>query len=549
MVAVGPEGDEMSAPQKKPERHIEREGHSWTVRYLLDGKPVPITSYHPWVFIEDGSILEGVKAWNFDLTGQYGVWDTVSVRVKPEDVSIEELAGYTKEQGETLPGVRIITVLHAVPGEGVICLLRPGHALVVAGEHEELFATIRERNEYLSIPPPDLTGGSSQEPPAPRSPKPKPLPPALLFGSNNVTGAAVRAFAAARDWPAKPIEGFAYGVTQDFKNLKITIGLPDGTQADSLWAFLSRGGAPMVKAHYALWGRWYEEGADPSGGELTVNVNQFCADLGYTPHHKGGYRTEQKQQAVHVLEALTAVEMRATFTKPGKKPGTEKAVRLRGPLWRRGLIAEENDRYADIFGHAREGAPNLWEPLAFSYAPGPWFTVAEWRKYNQAVGKIGAGLMRLDSRRDEWAVLIGGYLGTLMRTDQYATRRLRVGTILDATSLAQSPDARRRAAQYQEKFERALDRLAETGVIRSWTWPDVDAAELCDPDDPDAVVAYYADDNPFPKGDWRARIVEIAIPFEADANRLQKAQEKAVAAARTRQRRRETKAEESAAPE
>jgi len=380
--------------------------------------------------------------------------------------------------------------------------------------------------------------------PAPRSPKPKPLPPDLLFGSNNVTGAAVRALAGARDWPAKPIEGFAYGMTQDFKNLKITIGLPDGTQADSLWAFLSRDGAPMVKAHYALWGRWYEEGADPSGGELTVNVNQFCADLGYTPHHKGGYRTELKHQAVRQLEALTAVEMRATFTKPGNKPGTEKAVRLRGPLWRRGLIAEENDRYTDLFGQAREGEPNLWEPLAFSYAPGPWFTVAEWRKYNKAVGKIGSGLMKLDNRYDEWAVLIGGYLGTQMRTEQYRPCRRRVGTILAATNLAQTPDARRRAAQYQEKFERALDRLTEVGVIASWTWPDVDAAELCDPDDPDAVAAYYANENPFPKGDWRARIVLITFPYEADAARLQKAETKAIAAARLRQRRRGSKAAE-----
>jgi len=386
-------------------------------------------------------------------------------------------------------------------------------------------------------------------PPRHVAPRAKDLSDVLRFGSNNVHGAAVRAFAAARDWQRNPIEGFAYGMAQEFKNIQITVGLPDGTQADSLWAFLAKGGARMVKAHYALWGRWYEDGeGDGSSRDfIIVNVNQFCADLGYTRHHKGGYRREHKQEAVRILEALTAVEMRATWTKPGTKPGTEKAVRLRGPLWSRGLLAEENDQYTDLFGQAREGDPGLWEPLAFSYAPGPWFTNPEWRKYNKAVGKVGAGLLRLPNDKDEWAILIGGYLGTLIRTGKYACRQLRVGTLLERTNLGQGADARRRASEMQRYFERALDRLVEVGVIASWTWADVNAGELADPDDPQALADYYAEEA-LPAGDWRSRLVEIRWPecFEADLERLQLAQQKAIEVAKRRKQRREQSRESAA---
>jgi hypothetical protein len=287
-------------------------------------------------------------------------------------------------------------------------------------------------------------------------------------------------------------------------------------------------------------GRWYENSGNP-GEFITIDINQFCSDLGYVPHHKGGFKRERKQEAVKVLEALTSVEMRAMYTPPGKG----KAVRLRGPLWSRGLLAEESDRYTDLFGQVREGDPNLWEPIAFSYAPGPWFTNSDWYKYNKAVGKIGAGLMRLANDKDEWAILIGGYLGTLMRVNRYAPLRLKAETVLRHTGLAQGTDAKRRGAEIQGKFERALDRLQEVDVIASWRWPGVDASELTDSDDPDAVAEYYAAD-PLPKGDWRSQIVEIALPMEEDRARLETARSKAMESTKRRRgrpRKTETQAE------
>lgn len=416
---------------------------------------------------------------------------------------------------------------------------RQGEELVSISEEEaawrrRLGDALNARNRRLGLPVPwDPLAPTEPPVPAKLPARPRPLRTAIRFKSDNVHAATVRAFSTVQNWQKGVIEGFAYGVTHGYENLEVTVGLPESSQAEDLWAYLMKGGARMVKAHYALWGRWYEGGGKP-GEFVTVNISQFCADLGYTRHHKGGFRRERKQEAVKILEALTAVEMRATFTPPGKKA----TQRLRGPLWSRGLLAEENDQYEDLFGQARAGDPNLWEPLAFSYAPGPWFSHPDWTRYNRAIGKIGAGLMRLENDKDQWAILIGGYLGTLMRVNHYAPRRLRVDTILTATGLAQGTDAKRRVNETEEKFTRALDRLVEIGVIASWTWPEVDATELSDPDDPDTVAAYYAAE-PLPKGNWRARLVEFTLPAEIgkERARLGAAQAKAVAQTRTRRRR------------
>lgn len=350
----------------------------------------------------------------------------------------------------------------------------------------------------------------------------QPLPGAILFPSNNVHGASVRALTLAARWLPN-LDGFAFGTKEELANLTITVGLPNSPQSETLWQFLSKGGAATVKAHYALWARWYEEAAQP-GEYLTIHLNQFCSDIGYERHHNGGFKRERKQQAARILEALTSVEMRATFTTPGSK----KALRMRGPLWQRGLLAEQNDQYADLFGAARDGDPDLWEPLALSYQPGDWFRNPEWHRYNMAIGKIGAGLLKLRNDSDEWAILIGGYLGTLMRANQYRPLRLRVGRILQRTGLAQSKDAKRRVEETREKLWHALDKLCEVGVIAEWTWSGVDTTEP-DMDDAEALVE-YGQQEAFPPGDLCRRLVEITLPAERepDRARLETAQAKAI---------------------
>ena len=352
------------------------------------------------------------------------------------------------------------------------------------------------------------------------------LPPELLFLNDAIHRGAVTSLAQIEQWAE--VKDFAFGIEQTIASASVIIGLPSGERAQGLWEYLRGGGARLVKAHYALWARYYEDVEQGGMRYVMISVPQFCADIGLKKHAKGGFRPGQKQDALQMLRALTSIEMSVS------KVLGKKERRIRGPLWARGFEAQERDVYGDLLGAAREGKEESWEPVAFSFAPGPWFEDPEWRRYHRFVGKIGSGLLRLSGDSDQWAILIGGYLGTLGRSNGYQPLRLRVDTILKNSGLAQSEDAKRRAKRNREKLEAALDRLAapEIGVLRHWRFVDTDVAEP-DMDNPAAVAAYGAAEV-YPPGDWRGWIVEIQLPFEEDAERLEKEKKRAITGAKRR---------------
>src|SRR5690606_7908446 len=146
----------------------------------------------------------------------------------------------------------------------------------------------------------------------------------------------------------------------------------------------------------------------------------------------------------------------------GTKKGQTKQRRLRGPTWDSGLEAAGRDTSEELFGQTRTGDPGQRIPRSVSHPPGPSHADKERRRYNPDAAQLRAGLMQLDVRHDQWAILIGGYLGTLSRTGRYGNRRLRVSTILRNTGLDKSIGHRR--SQFREKFYRALDRLTENGI-------------------------------------------------------------------------------------
>lgn len=321
--------DEMSAQQQKPELHIEKKDDSRYISYRLDGKPVPITSYHPWVFIEDGSILEGVHAWNFDQTSLYAVYDMVSVRVKPEKVSIEELAGYTKEQWEALPGVRLITVLHAVPGAGVVCLLRPDYALVVAGEHEALFATIRERNEYLSIPLPDLSGGSPKEKVPFSTGRGRTgervkasLPDSMRLPTARTAHDTMTAFFAPNTW--RPNEtGTAIFAQRNETQVMLDCDDAIGFGPERAIQQIAQHGPATAQTFLALAGLWLRDNKGRSHETyMTVGASDLLRFQGRKPSSNHGFDIDEimaKGRDVWVLSRISVPKAEAVTYKSGKQ--------------------------------------------------------------------------------------------------------------------------------------------------------------------------------------------------------------------------------------
>lgn len=337
--------------------------------------------------------------------------------------------------------------------------------------------------------------------------------------SSNVSRGTIRALSTPETW-VPGLEGFSRGAEYRWNNISMTIGLPDDIGMDALWAFLCKCGPQMIKGYYALFARWYQEQAQ-RGRYIPYTINQWCADIGHTQHHKGGYRIEAKREAMKIALALTTVEISARYTPPGKN---KSAVVLQGSLWNKGLTAS-TIHYSDIFGQAGIGNPEEWEPEGFTFTTGPWFENEEWAAYNRYVGKMSVGFLHLRNDTDKWPILIGGYFGTLARTNQYRTLRCRVETILKSTGLAQSEGDRCRVKETRTKIERALDRLKEDGidVIKGWRYvqaSDIPTEEITDFDDPDDIENYYTQE-PLKTKNWRSGVYEIDLPNEEDNQRLE----------------------------
>jgi hypothetical protein len=232
---------------------------------------------------------------------------------------------------------------------------------------------------------------------------------------------------------------------------------------EAIWSMLQRNGALAVKAQYALWARAYRETDAEPNKFITLPIPQFCDDVGFK-RKKRAHARESKQAAVDVLKLLTSLELVALWQTPQGK-----TQRVHSPLWTRGPIAEELDGYADLFGANRVGDPATWDPVAFAYAPGYFFGDEEWRKYNRTVAYIGEGLLQLGTNTaDKWAVMVGGYLAIQARMNAWRTLRRKVWRVLAKTGLLDELKKHRQAGRMRGMFERALDRLAEVGVIKGW---------------------------------------------------------------------------------
>ncbi len=250
--------------------------------------------------------------------------------------------------------------------------------------------------------------------------------------------------------------------------------------SEALWETLQNKGDFAVRAQFALWSRAYQETNAEPGKLIRITINQFCDDIGFK-RHKGAHKRENKRSAVKILELITDFEISLMWKTPKGK-----WARVRGPIWQRGAVGEEADEYGDLFGNTRTGDPDMWEPVAFAYAPGYLFNNEEWRHYNRAVALIGQGLLTLSAQdRDKWAVLIGGYIALQARFGEYKPKRFKVKTLLDKTGLNARAE-NRHAARTIDRLESALDRLKEVDVIADWKYTDEEADEDIDYDNLDS---------------------------------------------------------------
>jgi predicted GIY-YIG superfamily endonuclease len=224
---------------------------------------------------------------------------------------------------------------------------------------------------------------------------------------------------------------------------------------EALWEFQQEHGALALQVHIALFARAYAETDAKPGEFITLRISDFCDDLQFT-RKKGAHRRETKERVLGILECLTRAQMKIMYT-----PKEGKAHLFTGEIWQRGITHETADQHADLF---------KWEPETFNYAPGQYFSYEDWRYYTRNVALIGEGLLKLDARKDKWAIHIGGYLALLGRMNGYKNRPLAVRRVIEKTGLLSTYGKLRQVSEMEQKLERGLSTLEENGVIQSWNW-------------------------------------------------------------------------------
>lgn len=258
-------------------------------------------------------------------------------------------------------------------------------------------------------------------------------------------------------WRAYPFEGGNKNKTGEIRGF---IG-PVTQPAEAIWDQLQRNGALAVQVQFALWALAYAATDGQPSEFITVDISQFCDQLGYKQKSRA-HKRETKQAVMNALEYVTSLHLLAEFILPNGK-----TRRLKGPLWVRGASAE--DEYGDLFGANRvPGTEQMWEPVFFRYAPGDFFSDPEFRRYNAEIAYIGEGILKLKQDTDKYSIFIGGYLATIARMNGYRTSTIKIQTLAEKSGLLRV-DGQKNPKRMIERVYLALDRLKEVGVIQDWT--------------------------------------------------------------------------------
>jgi hypothetical protein len=239
---------------------------------------------------------------------------------------------------------------------------------------------------------------------------------------------------------------------------------------EKVFRFFQEKSALAVKAHFALWARAHRETKADPDKLIKMKISQFCDDLGFQKK-KRAHTRENKQHALQILETLTGAELIVHWQ--DKKRNLH---RTKGNVWQRGSSDEIFDTHINGTNGQNEnlipGTEKFWNPNTFSYRPGSFFSDEDWRKFNNYVGLVGQGLLKLGiSNKDKAAVLIGGYIAFLARIENYTREALKLTTIIENTGdLLTGYIDRREAAMLETIVENALDRLTDVKVIKGYEW-------------------------------------------------------------------------------
>jgi hypothetical protein len=207
--------------------------------------------------------------------------------------------------------------------------------------------------------------------------------------------------------------------------------------------------ALLTKAHYVLSERFYEQTGGEGSGQSAITLNQFCDDLGM-PRKNGAHTPRNKERARSVFEVLTSTRISALAYLNGKKS----PLRISDNMWKQGAEIEAQKR-------------GRWHEHILTFTRGGFDD--EWQKQNKKfIGYIHRGFLELKAdNQDKYAILLGGYLASFAKMNQYQIHPLKLLPILKRVGLW-NVYAEATPGKMREKLERSLDKLVSVGILREW---------------------------------------------------------------------------------
>jgi len=219
-------------------------------------------------------------------------------------------------------------------------------------------------------------------------------------------------------------------------------------------------------------GKWFADRGDmnlrdelgnPIFAKTRIHVNDILGFQGIKPHHKGGYRREQKTKVaedVWTLNRIFITGPQVIYEKDRKGRRREKQVTVHSRLLDVSLESEH-----DLLGDEH--------PYAFNLAPGDWA-----RPYVGHDGRMVAQLLRpvmeFDPRQGVGlkAMRLGLYLSFQWRIRSSRAnydQTWAVRTLLDGARIPIETDSRL-YTRFRDQVEAALDQLQARGVIKGWQY-------------------------------------------------------------------------------
>jgi hypothetical protein len=207
--------------------------------------------------------------------------------------------------------------------------------------------------------------------------------------------------------------------------------------------------ALLTKAHYVLSERFYEQTGGEGSGQSAITLNQFCDDLGM-PRKNSAHTPRNKERARSVFEVLTSTRISALAYLNGKKS----PLRISDNMWKQGAEIEAQKR-------------GRWHEHILTFTRGGFDD--EWQKQNKKfIGYIHRGFLELKAdNQDKYAILLGGYLASFAKMNQYQIQPLKLLPILKRVGLW-NVYAEATPGKMREKLERSLDKLVSVGILREW---------------------------------------------------------------------------------